>query len=566
MNRLLSILLTLICAAPECFLFASSGEYQSLSIYFDKDKDHLTESAIEVLETIPEGSVVRLVGHTDSDGSDNYNVDLSLRRVSSAKKYLVGNGFPEHMVQKDYCGEFDPINENKGEPEMRWNRRVEILYRCPLAHEWVPAQTHKFLNGAGTEIYGEQGSIVIIPPNAFDVPENAIVQFNLREFYALEDIIKVGLNTNSDRGMLETAGMMHLEAFAGGEELELQKPIDLGFTGIVEARTEDGYQLFNMTYDEGMDPVWVAQSSFTEEVASKELSTNSNDWTTAAAVDVPESTENNEAEDWDYERGVFSGSKPEGSKVYVTEIYGQGMTFDQMFFWQNEFEDIISDQPACFTGIKINGVLTQGGVFLPKSTSWGDGSPVCNDVVLEGLSGLSALGPDIRPTEDIDVCLFFNPALKAEYQKDYRAYLHENTMEILSGEDTANLLSANESSAIVSDYLFSSTELGFINCDRFYNSENNDVNIMVDAEKTDRSFLVFKGIKSVMASQWVNDACTISGIPNGEEATLVTIRNTDGKFELAIQDLTTEPGTLKPEGFIALDEESIYNAIGALSF
>jgi hypothetical protein len=276
MNRLLSILLTLICAASANLLLAHSGEYQSLSIYFDKDKDHLTEAAKEVLATIPDGSVVRLVGHTDSDGSNDYNVDLSLRRVSSAKKYLLGNGFPEHMVQNDYCGEYDPVNDNNGEPEMRWNRRVEILYRCPLAHETVAPQKHKFLNGAGAEIMGEQGTFVIIPPNAFDVPENAIVQFNLHEFYELEDIIKVGLNTHSNRGMLETAGMVYLEAFAGGQEHELRKPIDIGFTGLVEASAEDGYQLFNMTYDENMNPVWEVQTGVIESIP-KDSKSNQNE-------------------------------------------------------------------------------------------------------------------------------------------------------------------------------------------------------------------------------------------------------------------------------------------------
>lgn len=566
MNRLLSILLTLFCAAPANFLFASSGEYQSLSIYFDKDKDHLTESAIEVLETIPAGSVVRLVGHTDSDGSDNYNVDLSLRRVSSAKKYLIGNGFPEHMVQNDYCGEFDPVNDNNGEPEMRWNRRVEILYRCPLAHEWVPAQKHKFLNGAGTEILGEQGTVVVIPPNAFDVPENTIVQFNLREFYALEDIIKVGLNTNSDRGMLETAGMVHLEAFAGGEELELKKPIDLGFTGIVEASPEDGYQLFNMTYDENMEPIWVEQEEST--FGGKNIATiesNTQDW-----ISTPDTNSMNTSgdADWNYAESVFCGTKPEGVRDYTLKVYGKNLTFEQMQFWQEGFKGIFESEATCFSGVWIEGTLTKTGVLFPKSSSWESESQVCHDIVMEGIRSLNPLGSSIRPDEDLDFKMYINPDLRVAGSIRYGVAREELEAMFSDGQlviDTAGL-AAQARAAEFSTNLFASTDLGWINCDRFYNSENNDVNLMVDLEPNDKSFLVFKNIKSVMWPTSLNLTSYFGNIPDGEEAVLVTVRSIDGGFELAMQDLITETGVVKPEGFAKVDKDNLDQALAALNF
>ena len=70
---------------------------------------------------------VMLVGYTDSIGSEEYNLDLSLRRANSAANYLTSN----HNIDRDrivvnYYGEANPIASNDTEEGRAQNRRVEV--------------------------------------------------------------------------------------------------------------------------------------------------------------------------------------------------------------------------------------------------------------------------------------------------------------------------------------------------------------------------------------------------------------------------------------------------------
>lgn len=74
-------------------------------------------------------SVIDIVGHADSDGSDAYNLDLSRRRASSVANYLVGRGVLAGRLYVDGRGESQPIADNATASGKAQNRRVEILIR-----------------------------------------------------------------------------------------------------------------------------------------------------------------------------------------------------------------------------------------------------------------------------------------------------------------------------------------------------------------------------------------------------------------------------------------------------
>ncbi|MCO4744475.1 MAG: OmpA family protein [Proteobacteria bacterium] len=70
---------------------------------------------------------VRVEGHTDSDGSERYNQDLSERRAAAIVDYLVEHGIePERLESKGY-GEMYPIAENNTRDGKQKNRRVEFV-------------------------------------------------------------------------------------------------------------------------------------------------------------------------------------------------------------------------------------------------------------------------------------------------------------------------------------------------------------------------------------------------------------------------------------------------------
>lgn len=87
-------------------------------------RGNLSELA-QSLQRYP-GTEVLVVGHASSDGADDYNMNLSLRRAESAKNFLVGQGISPGRIRTAGRGEMEPIADNSTESGRQLNRRVEV--------------------------------------------------------------------------------------------------------------------------------------------------------------------------------------------------------------------------------------------------------------------------------------------------------------------------------------------------------------------------------------------------------------------------------------------------------
>lgn len=70
---------------------------------------------------------VRIVGHTDSTGSDSINNPLSLQRANSTRNYLTARGVGGTRIQTEGRGSYEPIASNSTADGRARNRRVEIF-------------------------------------------------------------------------------------------------------------------------------------------------------------------------------------------------------------------------------------------------------------------------------------------------------------------------------------------------------------------------------------------------------------------------------------------------------
>ena len=101
-------------------------------VNFEFNSAELTAGAKEVLMKVvrtlkdyPEMTLM-IKGHTDSMGSDEYNLGLSDRRANSVKQYLVNQGIdPLRLTSKGY-GEAEPIAPNDTAEGRAKNRRIEF--------------------------------------------------------------------------------------------------------------------------------------------------------------------------------------------------------------------------------------------------------------------------------------------------------------------------------------------------------------------------------------------------------------------------------------------------------
>lgn len=69
---------------------------------------------------------VRVVGHTDSVGSDAYNQGLSERRARSVADFLIAQGVPAGKLSSEGQGESQPVADNGSDAGRAQNRRVEL--------------------------------------------------------------------------------------------------------------------------------------------------------------------------------------------------------------------------------------------------------------------------------------------------------------------------------------------------------------------------------------------------------------------------------------------------------
>jgi len=109
-------------------------EFRFETLYFDYDKDYIKQEyrdyLLKIVKILKSHSDIRvkIVGNTDSDGSDNYNIDLSKRRAEALIIFFQTQGLMRDRIVLDYKGEKNPIGSNKTKEGKKRNRRVDFEF------------------------------------------------------------------------------------------------------------------------------------------------------------------------------------------------------------------------------------------------------------------------------------------------------------------------------------------------------------------------------------------------------------------------------------------------------
>jgi outer membrane protein OmpA-like peptidoglycan-associated protein len=102
------------------------------NITFDTDQANVKPQFYETLNSVAivlqefNQTLVDVVGHTDSDGSAEYNLDLSRQRAASVARYLTSQQLDPNRFSVDGRGKSQPIASNATPTGKARNRRVEI--------------------------------------------------------------------------------------------------------------------------------------------------------------------------------------------------------------------------------------------------------------------------------------------------------------------------------------------------------------------------------------------------------------------------------------------------------
>ena len=116
-------------AAPTYEKFTLAAE-----ALFDHDKSVVKQAGKDALHALDnkiksKGATVvdiDVIGHTDSDGTEEYNQALSIRRANAVKDFMVSEGIDASIIDVSGKGELSPIADNRTREGRALNRRVEV--------------------------------------------------------------------------------------------------------------------------------------------------------------------------------------------------------------------------------------------------------------------------------------------------------------------------------------------------------------------------------------------------------------------------------------------------------
>lgn len=557
------------------FVVTSGARAQELlreSVFFETDQHELTAAARQSLDELLEHTLdlsdfhLQILAFTDDRGSAAYNYQLALRRGQSVQHYLNSLGLEVEKSSVESLGEV--AIEQPNEQERSRNRRVDLI----LTAKWVNSlsevwealdqdRLQEFTIDAGEEsmVEGKAGTRVWIPEGAFTFADGQLPQgpitFRMKEAYAFGDMLIDGLSTQSDGQLLETGGMVFLQAEADGRPLQLGANQAMA-VALPTAELQEGMQLFmGEQAADGTLTNWSA----TQQSPAPNLNeflldlppfpTIKRDW-----IKPPKEVIDYSGEPVAPRRPVKPNapSKPRREAIVYYPRAMKGIFMSKAKRKKKE-EEMYEKKLASYQGklkkyekrqadyLKAMEVYDQDlKAYQQAHAAWEKQIQERKDN-FKSTPAYRAYAEQVRKSKTTRRALYDQEVEAWHAIKDRRmAEYEEKYGDALLG-----------SSSMAMQYLYSVNQMGWINCDRFYDVPKEEkVTLAIadgDAEQ-EELFVIFKDIKSMMkASKWKGNAnYQIYNLPKDMDIRVVGIKVIDGKAQLAIQDTkVSDQGPLK---------------------
>lgn len=229
------------------------------TIEFEKDKFSLsTQARLELdrlCDTLKKINLleVQMIGHTDSDANDAYNLILSKNRVTAVQNYLIHKGIDATFLVSEFEGETHPVASNEDEDGMKKNRRVEIIVNYRLPIELVEPFLKPNDCKADTMVRLEKGTLVKINKCLYENNPDCI---QIKEILNQADAGAAGLETVDTRGnLLVSGGMFEYDICEGVEVVFYAESSRNCFSGSMDLWEIDGDGKWKKISDQPLETV-----------------------------------------------------------------------------------------------------------------------------------------------------------------------------------------------------------------------------------------------------------------------------------------------------------------------
>jgi len=113
------------CALPQV-MSLDGVNFELASAKLDINSKRILDAIVEQVAQYTQSMTVEIAGHTDAQGAEAYNMELSRQRAESVRAYLINAGIAADRLTSNGYGEGEPLADNETEDGRAMNRRVEL--------------------------------------------------------------------------------------------------------------------------------------------------------------------------------------------------------------------------------------------------------------------------------------------------------------------------------------------------------------------------------------------------------------------------------------------------------
>ncbi len=413
-------------------------------------------------------------------------------------------------------------------------------------------------------VEGPAGTTALIPADAFvfedGSPVTGTVEIKMTEVTRKQDLLLGHLPTISNGKMLVSGGVVNIEAYSEGKALRMGpgKAVFIQFP----RGYEDGMELFSGVPDAKGNMNWEpmkedqnAKTTIGEVMKAADMAPNAS---LTPLYNVKPFMEYGLA---DWKTFTFEDNK----HTVHGYIYKTLEQYYPCFGNDAVYVEVQFDEQGRPLSIKHltgkNNCFKQAIVEILATVRW-----ETNQRIIRSKTIYFEVKPIIRATGSIYGNVFVsivdnpNVQLDAETKAAYRAMKETQRVQ----------MEAQRAQSFARE-AFATTQLGWINCDRFYNAKQ-VVDVTVEPAQGDfphntHAFLVFETMNAVMPGDVLSDGnMGFSKIPPGLKANIVSISydKATGGTQLGILPITTEAGNAGKLSLQSISEEDLIKALAGL--
>jgi hypothetical protein len=408
----------------------------------------------------------------------------------------------------------------------------------------------KISNDSAQTIECKRGTRLFFPRGSFVYPSGKRVEGEVKliveECYDIDEMLAAKLSTTSGNRRLETAGMIQLRAFAGNTELRLADAARYNIYFPVEGNRKDDFELFYGYRDEAGMIDW-------------KLEENSNPVNESATISEPIVN--------DCFLQISASQFRCGTRIQEMDYFNwplvNGQNLNQWFVSNfNPDPAMLDDFCARRMYSQITFHVNEDGSFKDYYVS--HSSHEQYDRLLASTLGM-------MPPLDMKR---FMP----KYSEDHACILSFGRQQETSSKQFMDRFRkrfdyadgdqkmAEVATEDLNYYVFSSTELGWINCDRFLTTEGPLVDVVVRAAGCENASvsMVFDKDRCILAGVKQGDRFVFNNVPSNRNVRVITIDNPDGKPRMEEAKLNTssrlhEVRNIEPITLADLDRALCWN-------